>query len=208
VAWSYDYQEHKFYHVPNNVPTRSNASNFPVLTARSPICRHWLPLSNSTSLSDDSSSDDKLQIRQNHHFRNSKQFHHLTRRHLNLRFLVYVSRSTCWRRETRTATNECGKSFRRHPLTSTCVTVLWDAGSPLARWTLRRCRVWQAIKRSLAVVSRSAMYKLLHPASAWQRLLCKSTVPERTWAYHFNTKTLSRGISGLPLGRLNYWVMV
>jgi len=20
VAWSYDYQEHKFYHVPNNVP--------------------------------------------------------------------------------------------------------------------------------------------------------------------------------------------
>jgi len=39
VAWSYDYQEHKFYHVPNNVPTRSTSSNFPVLTARSPIYR-------------------------------------------------------------------------------------------------------------------------------------------------------------------------
>jgi len=32
MAWSYDYQEHKFYHVPNNVPTRSTSSNFPALT--------------------------------------------------------------------------------------------------------------------------------------------------------------------------------
>jgi len=56
-------------------------------------------------------------------------------------FLVYVSHSTCWRRETRIATNECGKSFCRHPQTSTCVPVPWDAGSPIARWTLRRCRV-------------------------------------------------------------------
>jgi len=69
--------------------------------------------------------------------------------------------------------------------TSTCVTVPWDAGSPIARWTLRRCRVWHAIKRSLTVVPRSVMYKLLHPPSAWQRLLCKSLVPERTRAYGF-----------------------
>jgi len=39
MARPYDYQEHKFYYVPNNVPTRSTSSNFPVLTARSPIYR-------------------------------------------------------------------------------------------------------------------------------------------------------------------------
>ena len=27
MARSYDYQEHKFYHEPNNVPTRSNFSS-------------------------------------------------------------------------------------------------------------------------------------------------------------------------------------
>jgi len=110
---------------------------------------------------------------------------HLNRHHLNLRFLVYASHSACWRRETRTATSECGKSFCRQPQTLTCVTVPWDAGSPIARWTLRRCRVWHAIKRLLAVAPRSAMYKLLHPPSAWQRFLCKSMVPKRTRAYRF-----------------------
>jgi len=145
-----------------------------------------------------------LQTRQNHHFRISKQFRHLTRHRLNLRFLVYVSHSTCWRRETRTATNECGKSFCRHPQTSTCVTVLWDAGSPTARWTLRRCRVWHAIKRLLAVVPRSAMYKLLHPPCAWQRLLCKSTVPERTRAYRFQYKNSVPGYLGLTAREVNH----
>jgi len=29
----------KFYHLPNNVSTRSTSSNFPVFTARSPIYR-------------------------------------------------------------------------------------------------------------------------------------------------------------------------
>jgi len=33
------YQAYKFYHLPNNVFTRSISSNFPVLTARSPIYR-------------------------------------------------------------------------------------------------------------------------------------------------------------------------
>jgi len=28
VAWSYDYQEHKFYHVPNNMPTRYTIKQF------------------------------------------------------------------------------------------------------------------------------------------------------------------------------------
>jgi len=27
VAWSYDYHEHNFYHVPNNVPTRFSSAN-------------------------------------------------------------------------------------------------------------------------------------------------------------------------------------
>jgi len=39
VVWSCDYQEHQFYHVPNNVPTQFTSSSFPVLTARSLIYR-------------------------------------------------------------------------------------------------------------------------------------------------------------------------
>jgi len=42
VSWHglwtfYVYQAYVFYHLPNNVSTRSTSSNFPVLTARSPI---------------------------------------------------------------------------------------------------------------------------------------------------------------------------
>jgi len=35
----YVYKAYKFYHLPNNVITRSTSSNFPVVTARSLIYR-------------------------------------------------------------------------------------------------------------------------------------------------------------------------
>jgi len=121
---------------------------------------------------------------------------HLTRHHLNLHFLVYVSHLTCWRRETRTATNKCGKSFCRHPQTSTCVTVPWDAGSPIARWTLRRCRVWHVWYPAVR-----CMNCCCHPPHD-SDFSASRRCPREPGHTVFNTKTLSRGISGLPLGRL------
>jgi len=47
---------------------------------------------------------------------------------------------------------------------------------------------WRRLTPDKAVISsgtRSAMYELLHSPFAWQRLLCKSTVPKRTRAYRF-----------------------
>jgi len=44
---------------------------------------------------------------------------------------------------------------------------------------------WRRLTRDKTVISsgtRKVMYKLLHLPSTRQRLLCKSTVPERTWA--------------------------